>query len=310
MPYASIYRDELFRDRVALVTGGGSGIGRCIAHELASLGATLILAGRDPAKLDGVAGEIAEDGGAAEAIPCDIRDEAQVAALFAEAARRRGPVELLVNNGGGQFAAPVASLSPRGWRAVVETNLTGTFLMCKQAFESGMSERGGAIVNVVADMWRGMPMMAHSGAARAGVVNLTQTLALEWAPSNVRVNAVAPGIIASSGLGNYPEPVQAILAELPRQLPAGRLGTESEVASAVVFLLSPGARYVNGATLRVDGASSLYRHAFELDPDGASPRFSGFHRAAALPPALEGIAGEEDEPPDSASGSTTREDPG
>lgn len=291
MSYASIFRPDLFSGQTAVVTGGGSGIGRCIAHELASLGAKVVLAGRDAEKLERVAEEIAADGGAARPAPCDIRDEARVAALFEDVLAVEGRVDLLVNNGGGQFAAPAASLSPRGWRAVVETNLTGTFLMCKQAFESWMSEHGGAIVNVVADMWRGMPMMAHSGAARAGVVNLTQTLALEWAGAQVRVNAVAPGVIASSGLAKYPEPVQAAVAELPKELPAGRLGTESEVSAAVVFLSSPGARYVNGATLRVDGASSLYRHAFAIEPEGPAPRFAGFHRAAELPSSLSGVAG-------------------
>ena len=296
MAYASIFRDGLFRDQTIVVSGGGTGIGRCVSHELARLGAHVVLTGRTQERLDQVTREIEADGGRASAQRCDIRNEDEVGALFEHVMKERGTLHALVNNGGGQFAAPAASMSPRGWRAVVDTNLNGTYLMCRAAFEASMSDHGGTIVNVVADMWRGMPMMAHSGAARAGVVNLTQTLALEWSSSRVRVNAVAPGIIASSGLHNYPAPVQEALARLPRELPAARFGTESEVSSAVCFLLSEGARYVNGATLRVDGASSLYRHPFALDPVDPTPRFSGFHRSSPLPPHLRGVAGQDDEP--------------
>lgn len=291
MPYASIFRSDLFRDQVALITGGGSGIGRCIAHELASLGATVVLASRDPAKLERVVAEIQEDGGRASAVPCNIRVEAEVNALYQAVIGAHGRVDLLVNNSGGQFVSPAESISLRGWNAVLETNLTGTFLMCRGAHQHSMGEKGGAIVNIVADMWRGMPMMSHSGAARAGVVNLTQTLALEWAGCGIRVNAVAPGLIASSGLSNYPEPVQEALAELPKELPLRRMGTESEVSAAVVYLLSPGARYVSGETVRVDGASSLYRHAFVLPPGKVAPAYRGLHRPTTAP---KGLLGDEE----------------
>lgn len=292
MSYASVFRPDLFAERVIVVTGGGSGIGRCIAHELASLGAEVVLAGRTEAKLSTVAEEIAADGGRALVVPCDIRDEEAVEALFARVIEARGRVHGLVNNGGGQFAAPAAAISTRGFRAVVETNLVGTFTMCKKAFEVSMAEHGGAIVNIVADMFRGMPMMAHSGAARAGVVNLTQTLALEWAQAGVRINAVAPGVIASSGLASYPDHVKEHLKTLPRELPAARLGTEAEVAAAVCFLLSPGAAYINGITIRVDGGSSLYRHPFDMAPSEATPRFDGFHRRAELDPELASLVGD------------------
>lgn len=296
--FDSVFRPDLFAGQVFVVTGGGTGIGRCIAHELASLGGAVVLAGRTLERLEAVRAEIEADGGRAVAQRCDIREASEVDALFSRCLDELGRVDGLVNNGGGQFAAPAVAISQRGFRAVVETNLVGTFSMCKQAFESWMSEHGGAIVNVVADMWRGMPMMAHSGAARAGVVNLTRTLALEWAQTGVRVNAVAPGIIASSGLDNYPEPVKEVLHGLPPKLPAGRLGTESEVSSAVCFLLSPGARYVNGATLRIDGGSSLYQHAFEIFPDGATPRYDGFHRRPALSEELARLVGGESSDPE------------
>src|SRR5262249_9215308 len=157
---------------------------------------------------------------------------------------RHQRLDFVVNNGGGQFASPLENISLNGWRAVIETNLTGTFLVSKAALDAWMRDHGGTIVNIVADMWRGMMMIGHSGAARAGVVNLTKTCAIEWAEYGVRVNAVAPGIIRSSGFKKYPVSVQDGLKGLPNELPMKRFGTESEVSAAVVFLLSPGARYV------------------------------------------------------------------
>lgn len=289
MSYRSIFRPDLFRDQVVVVSGGGSGIGRCIAHELASLGAKVVLASRTLEKLEAVAGEIREDGGQADAVPCNIRDEADVVRLFERVLELHGRLDGLVNNGGGQFISPADAISAKGWKAVVETNLTGTFYMCREAKTQYMDTHGGAIVNIVADMWNGMPGMAHSGAARAGVVNLTKTLAVEWASSRVRVNAVAPGVILSSGFHNYPEPVQAMLAEVPAQVPLARFGTESEVSAAVAFLLSEAAAFVSGETLRVDGAQSLYRHVYEL-PSGrpSTKAYRGFHRKVDAPSHLLG----------------------
>lgn len=286
MGYESVFRASLFNDRVGIVTGGGSGIGRCIAHELASLGATVIVASRDRAKLEAVQAEIAGDGGRCDAIPCDIRKEDQVQHLATTALERHGRIDFLVNNGGGQFASPVELISLKGWHAVIETNLTGTFLMSREIMQRYMRDHGGAIVNIVADMWRGMPMMGHSGAARAGVVNLTKTCALEWAQYQIRVNSVAPGMILSSGFKNYPEPVQEMLKTLPSQIPARRFGTESEVSAAVVFLLSPAARYITGETLCVDGGLPLYRQPFELPEHAPSTAYQGFHRAADVPEGL------------------------
>lgn len=255
----SIFRDDLFAGQTYVVSGGGTGIGRAIARELASLGAVVVLCSRSPEHLLSTRDEIVATGGKADALACSIRDAEAVNAFFTTVVERHGPVSGLVNNAGGQFISPAESITPKGWHAVVETNLTGTFYMAQAAFTHGLRETGGTIVNIVMDMWRGYPGMAHSAAARAGVVNLTQTLALEWAAYGVRVNAVAPGIINSSGLKTYPAEVQAQVATFASDVPARRLGTEREVAAAVTFLLSPAAAFISGETLKVDGAGSLYR---------------------------------------------------
>lgn len=259
MSFHSIFRDGLFQGKVMVVSGGGTGIGRAIARELAALGATVVICSRSAEHLSPTRDKIVENGGTATALVCNIRDPESVEAFFAEVETHHGPVAGLVNNAGGQFLSPAEAITAKGWHAVVETNLSGAFHMSQAALRHGMRDHGGAIVNIVAEMWRGFPGMAHSGAARAGVVNLTQTLALEWAQYGVRVNAVAPGIIDSSGLKTYPEAVQAQLAAIASDTPAKRMGTESEIAAAVTYLLSPAASYVSGATLKVDGASSLYR---------------------------------------------------
>jgi citronellol/citronellal dehydrogenase len=277
MALGSIFRDGLFAGQTVIVSGGGTGIGRAIAREVAALGATVLICSRSFEHLEPTRAEIVATGGAVEAIACNIRDPEAVEQFFGNVAERHGRIHALVNNGGGQFMSPAEAISPKGWHAVVETNLTGTFYMAQAAFKHGMREHGGAIVNIVMENWRGYPGMAHSGAARAGVVNLTQTLALEWAPNGVRINAVAPGTINSSGLAHYPPEVQAGVADVARQTPAGRMGSESEIAAAVLFLLSPAAAYISGATLRVDGASSLYRLPGHVIPEHTPwPEFSAF----------------------------------
>src|SRR5262245_1362361 len=276
MHYQSIFRPGLFDGQTIVITGGGSGIGRAAAHELASLGAHVALAGRKIARLERVRDEIVTAGGRATAYTCNIRDEAQVAALFEAVLAERGAIHGLFNNGGGQFFSPAEQIALKGWNAVVETNLTGTFLMCREAFNRWMGAHGGAIVNMLIDNSRGFPGMAHSAAARAGVENLTRTLAVEWAAAGVRVNAVAPGLIQSSGLETYGEAVRPLIEQVRRDTPAKRLGSESEVAAAVTFLLSPAAAYISGATLRIDGAGALWRKTWEIaEHDNAPPTFQG-----------------------------------
>jgi citronellol/citronellal dehydrogenase len=276
MSYRSVFRPGLFAGRTVIVTGAGSGIGRCTAHELAALGAHVVLIGRTVAKLEGVAAEIREDGGEASHASCDIRDEEAVKATVAGVVAARGRIHGLVNNAGGQFPAALAGISARGWQAVIANNLTGGFLMARECYTQSMRAHGGAIVNMLADMWNGMPGMGHSGAARAGMLNFTETAACEWAP--VRVNAVAPGWIASSGMDTYPEAMKPLIQSLPRHVPAARLGTEAEVAAAIVFLLSEAAAFVSGACLRIDGAAPNARRHWMMAGGQPSPEFDGFHR--------------------------------
>jgi citronellol/citronellal dehydrogenase len=274
----SVFRDGLFSGKTIVVSGGGTGIGRATARELAALGAHVIICSRSLSHLEPAREEIAESGGKITALICNIREPESIAAFFA-IAQEQGVkrIDGLVNNAGGQFISPAEAITAKGWHAVVETNLTGTFLMSRAALDAGMREHGGAIVNIVAEMWRGFPGMAHSGAARAGVVNLTQSLAIEWAVYGVRVNALAPGIINSSGLKTYPQAVQEQVAGIAAETPSLRLGTESEIASAVTFLLSPAAAYISGATLKVDGASSLYRlQGYTIADHVPWPRFTLF----------------------------------
>jgi citronellol/citronellal dehydrogenase len=280
VPYTSVFKSGLFQGQTHIVTGGGSGIGRCTAHELASLGAFIVLVGRKQDKLDKVAGEIREDGGQCSTVAFDIRDEEAVKAGVKQVVAERGQVHALVNNAGGQFPSPLMMINKKGWEAVVANNLTGGFLVARECFNQSMKKHGGAIVNIIADMWGGMPGMAHSGAARAGMLNFTETASVEWASFGVRVNAVAPGWIASSGLDQYdPAFAKEVIGKLRHSVPAKRLGEEAEVSAAITFLLSPGAAYVSGACLNVDGASSRNSRVFPLPEHDRSKPFQGFHRA-------------------------------
>ncbi len=289
--YDSVFRPGLFADTVIMVTGGGSGIGRCIAHEAASLGATVVLVGRKQDKLDAVAAEIVEDGGEADTASFDIREEEAVFEGVAAMVERHGRIHGLVNNAGGQFPAEVADISKKGWDAVIATNLTGGWQMMRTVFNASMKAHGGAIVNITADMHRGMPGMAHSGAARAGMANLTQTAAFEWGKHGVRVNAVAPGWIASSGMDTYGGSARAMIPYLKQHLPAQRLGSEAEVSAAVTFLLSPAAAFITGVQLQVDGGAPLGGRHWPLEDHDKSEIFNGFHRAVE-PEILRGGGGD------------------
>ena len=289
MNYRSVFRPGLFAGKVVVVTGGGSGIGRCTAHELAALGAQVVLVGRTLEKLQTVAGEIRADGaspvGPVSCHACDIRQEDAVKATVAAIVGAHGRIDALVNNAGGQYISPLEKIGIKGWQAVLDTNLTGGFLMARECYLQSMRQQGGAVVNIVADIWGSMPGMGHSGAARAGMVSLTETAALEWAHSGVRVNAVAPGYIASSGMDHYPSEAGPMLRQMAATVPAGRFGNEAETAAAIVFLLSPAASFISGTVLRVDGARPQVRLGWgeiaassEVQQRAAVKPFDGFHR--------------------------------
>jgi citronellol/citronellal dehydrogenase len=285
--YQSVFRKDLFQGKVALVTGGGTGIGRCIAHECASLGAHVVVAGRREEPLATVVEEIKSAGGRASSVQLNIREEESVDATIKALVEEHGGLDLLVNNAGGQFASPAALIKPKGWRAVVDTNLNGTFFVTQAAFKYAMSKHGGSIVSIVADIWNGFPGMAHTGAARAGVVNITKTLAAEWAIAGVRINAVAPGIILSSGMKNYPPHVLKMVDGIVKKTPASRIGTEAEVSAAVMFLLSQGAAYITGETLRVDGAGSLQKvPMLPIMEHDNMPSYDGFHLTPDVPESM------------------------
>ena len=284
--YQSIFSPGLLAGQVILVTGGGSGIGRCTSHELACLGANVVLVGRNPEKLANTAQEIVGDGGKASWHSCDIRREDDVQAMVAQVVQQHGRIHGLVNNAGGQYISPLAKTSAKGWQAVIDTNLTGGFLVARECFNQSMQAHGGAVVNIVADMWGSMPGMGHSGAARAGMVSFTETAALEWAAQGVRVNAVAPGYIASSGMDHYPPEAGDMLRAMRNTVPQGRFGTEAETSAAIVFLLSPAASFISGTVLRVDGARPQMRMGWQqtvaqadVQTRDAVKAFDGFHRA-------------------------------
>ncbi len=231
---------------VVVVAGGGSGIGRGCALRLAKMGYHVVVVGRDRAKLDATAGQIADAGGSAFAFPADVRDWDRMAEL--QALVGESGIDLLVNSAGGQFAAPSSELSRNGWQAVVDTNLSGSFFLCRHLYPS-LRKRRGAVVMVVANIWRRpAPELAHSAAARAGVVNLVRTLALEWAGDGIRVNAVSPGLTDTPAL-------HARYAGVLDSVPLGRIGTVDEVVDAILFMAQ--SRYITGDVMTIDGGLHL-----------------------------------------------------
>lgn len=252
----TVYRADLFADRTLLVSGAGTGIGRAIACLFGRLGARVVLCGRSAEKLEATARLLERIGAASLVQPTNIREPEQVDALFARIGTEGWNVDFLVNNAGGQFPQHSIDLSDKGWRAVVDTNLNGTWTMMQRAARFWERTHGaGAIVNIIAPHRRGMYGLAHTVAARAGVADLSRNLAVEWAPRGIRINCVLPGPIGTEGLEVYSEEARAALAQ---QNPLRRLGEAQDVAEAVAYLCAPSGRFVTGETLVVDGGHQLW----------------------------------------------------
>ena len=249
------YRSDLFKDQIVLVTGAGRGIGKAIAVQCARMGANVVIAGRKAEPLEAPASLLRRIGAEVVSMPMTIRDPDQVAALFDAAYARFGRIDHLVNNAGGQYPQAAIDFTPKGWNAVVDTNLNGTWYMMQTAARRWRDhQQNGSIVNIVAPYKRGMPGVAHTVAARGGVVALSITVAIEWAPLGIRVNCLVPGAIATEGMDVYPEDARRAM---PYSNLMHRFGTVSDVANAVCYLTGPTGGFITGEVLTVDGGSQI-----------------------------------------------------
>lgn len=263
----TIFQPDLLKGRTAIVTGGGTGLGAGIATELARCGADLCLASRRPEHLEPTADTLREFGGRVITVETNVRDPESVRAMVDRTADELGHIDILVNNAAGNFYAPSDTLSPNGWKAVVETDLYGTFFGCQAVYPHMVEQGGGAIVSISMTLhYRGWPLMAHATAAKAGVDALTRTLALEWAPHGITVNAVAPGPIPTEGVRKAfaapegkEEQALSIDDRIAEQVPLGRAGTPTDIGYMVTYLVSPAASWITGAIFVVDGGSWLAR---------------------------------------------------
>jgi citronellol/citronellal dehydrogenase len=247
----TVFRPDLFKGKVALVSGGGTGIGRAITLLFARLGADLVVCGRTLEKLEAVAAFARSKGAKVLPVTANIREPDQVEELFRKIHAEYGRLDFQINNAGGQFPQHAIDFSVKGWNAVINNNLNGTWYMMQRAAQHWRDQQQpGSIVNIIAVTDRGMPGVAHTAAARAGVAALTRTVAIEWAPLNIRVNCVAPGLTATEGLDVYPPEAAR---EWPRSNPMKRPGTAMEMAEACVYLCAPSGGFITGEVINIDG---------------------------------------------------------
>lgn len=254
--HPTVFAAHLFSGKVVLVSGGGSGIGKAIAVLFARLGASLVLCGRDPEKLGSAAALLQSLGSDVDATAMSIREPEQVEALMERVWARHGRLDVLVNNAGGQFAQPALDFTVKGWRAVIDTNLNGTWYMMQAAARRWRDiGQAGNIVNVTATVGRGLPHMAHSTAARAGVIYLSKTVAVEWAPLNIRVNCLGVGAVESSGFAQYTEEGRKTFHE---SNPMRRPGDVWDVVEGCVYLAGPSGKFITGEVLTIDGGQQMW----------------------------------------------------
>lgn len=252
-----MFEKNLFKGKVAVITGGATGIGKEIAARLAGLGAKIVIAGRKEGHLKSGYGELRKITKNIMAIKTDIRDEQEVENLFRQTKEKFGGIDILVNNAGGQFIAPFERISTNGLDAVVKTNLYGTWFCCREAVKH-MKKNGGKIINIVhIYAIRAAPGLAHSGAARAGVINLTKSLALELAKHKINVNAIAPGITATQGFNEEMVNNKKMIEQLKATIPLQRFANPAEIANCVAFLSSSGADFITGQIIAIDGGQVL-----------------------------------------------------
>ena len=270
-PDMQVFRPGLLAGQVALITGGGTGIGFGIAELLSELGAHTVLASRKPEHLEPAVAKLIASGGKASAVRVDVRDVDAVKAMVAEVQRAHGRIDLLVNNAAGNFYVPSADMSPNAWKSVLEIDLYGTFFCSQAVFPVMQAQGGGRIVSISMTLhYRGWPLMAHATAAKAGIDALTRTLAVEWAPHNVRLNAIAPGPIPTEGVrkafapppnsgvaDHFAETERNLATHAKRTIPLGRWGTPRDIANMVAFLASPAGDWVTGGIFVIDGGEWL-----------------------------------------------------
>ena len=252
----TVYREDLFRGRVVVVSGAGSGLGKAIAFLFARLGATLAICGRDEERLGETAEQLEALGARVHSRSMTIRDPEQVDAFISSVWETLGGLDVVVNNAGGQYPQAALDFTVKGWNAVIDTNLNGTWYMMQYAARQWVDRKtSGNIINIIASFWRGMPGISHTCAARAGVAYLSKSVAIEWAPHDIRVNCVAPGCVETTAFDLYPAEGATTFDQANPML---RVGDVQDVAEACVYLAAPSGKFITGEVLNVDGGQQLW----------------------------------------------------